>query len=66
MFSNSSIYKYFGFIGFYSFLGIQRHIIYYFWICGSEDMNFVSLQIFEIDLNLIRLWSDQGLTRGWF
>jgi hypothetical protein len=38
MFSNSLNDKYFGFIGFYSFLGIQGHIIFYFWTYGLKDM----------------------------
>jgi hypothetical protein len=56
----------FGSIGFYTFVGFQSHIICNFWTYGLKDMKFISLQIFEIDLNLFRLWFDQGSTRGDF
>jgi hypothetical protein len=32
MFSTSSIHRYFGSIGFYTFVGFQRHIICIFWL----------------------------------
>jgi hypothetical protein len=66
MFLTSSKIKFYFRNVVYTFLGIQRHIICNFWICRIIDMKFISLQIFGIDLNLIRLWFDQGSTRGMF
>jgi hypothetical protein len=46
MCSTSSIHRYFGSIGFYTFLGFQRHIICNFWIYRTKDMIFASFRNF--------------------
>jgi hypothetical protein len=44
---------YFGNV-FYTILGIQRHIIYYFWTQRSKDINFTRLNILRLNFNDVR------------
>jgi hypothetical protein len=54
MFSTSLIHRYFGSIGFYTFVGFQRHIICNFWTYRRFSMHFTSFSTIEIYLNQLK------------
>jgi hypothetical protein len=50
--------KFYNTIVFYTFLGIQGHIICYFWTYRTKDKNFLSLVHFLSIFNLTETFSD--------
>jgi hypothetical protein len=68
MFSNSSKEKIYCTNVFYTFLGVQGHIICNFWIYRKEDMNFLRFRHFLSLKPNSKSYLTEGLPRGvfWF